>query len=70
MMYPLSGAQSPYAVAPVVKAQGLFCAAWQVVASYPQQLTNPQQQHGSSRQPGFFFFFVQGQSTASVQGQL
>jgi len=69
MMYPLSGAKSPYAVAPVVKAQGLFCAAWQVVASYPQQLTNPQQ-HGSSRQPGFFFFVVQAQSAASVQGQL
>lgn len=63
MMYPLGGAQSRL-------AQGLFCAAWQVAASYSQQLTNPQQQqHGSLRQPDSFFF-AQGQSVASVQGQL
>jgi len=50
MMYPLGGAQSRL-------AQRLFCAAWQVAASYSQQLTNPQQQqHGSLRQPDSFFF--------------
>jgi len=38
----------------VRKAPMRFCAARQVVASYPQQLTNPQEQ-GSSRQPDFFF---------------